>query len=111
MTTISKPRKLQDIFNTVIDSGIYLNDTKHMCIALELAKGKKLITPEEQAIASEAIKNYLAYLQGSSYGLLADALIAAGIVADGIKRNTIYSESCLRIYRNWENKPMPRLLE
>lgn len=96
---------IQETFDAVIDAGIYGRSFQFMCNALDVAVNTDVILPEEAASALSAIQGYLDALGYSKHGSLAGALKHAGIIPP------CYSHAayvCLPIYRDWDNRPMPK---
>lgn len=92
-------RNIQEIFNVVIEAGLYPNPLKFdpmrlegMCFAIDRAKEFEKITAEEWYAADKAIKEYLC-----GYGWLQDALIS--------NAHNASIADCLKIYSNWESRP------
>lgn len=93
-------RTLQEIFNVVINAGIYSKELENttspfMCAALILAFKTKHITREEGRMARDAIKEYLS---PTGYLFLTSAL-----------RNEDHPstfEDRKAIYLDWENRPL-----
>lgn len=99
-------RTVQEIFNAVIDSEHYSlaygNASDMMCVALRFACMAGIITHKEGAVASSEIRAYLKAIepQKAFVGSLKGALRRTGLADPGFK-------SRLRIYRNWDKRPMP----
>lgn len=57
-----KPKRIQDIFNTIIENNIYGHDdivkSEYMCIALEIALSRKLITKTDFQYARKCISDF-----------------------------------------------------
>lgn len=92
--------ELQSIFNRVIAAGHY-SDTEregtypHMCVSLDAAVRRGLITEHEYVLAQQNIRVYLSAVEWSD--TLAGALISSDLPSD--------FEDCLAIYRDWANRP------
>jgi hypothetical protein len=91
-------RSVQQIFNVVIDNGIYThisskNSSQLMCMSLSIAYYQKLITKTECLKAKAAIHEYL----GDDYMFLEKFLQDNGYYFGFVAR--------LTIYKDWENRP------
>ena len=92
-----KTRKLQEIFNAVILSGIYSEDRQvYMCLALDVASASNVITSAECFKARTAIKNYLR--PTLNYSL-------AGALSKVNNSNPYGYSDTLAIYKNWAKRP------
>ena len=109
-TTPSKPkqRTVQEVFNVVLDAGLYGAGKPHyfMCSALKCAVGDyghaPIITPTESARARRSIELYLRMLSGH-IGHRADTLATAlGIYNNTWRQHLPTFEG---IYRNWAKRP------
>lgn len=100
-------RPIQEIFDAVIDSGIYAKDNRYspscstledrrdyMCGALAVASAHGVISDDERLFAKHKIDLYLA-ISGRSY--LKQALEYYNLPSEFSDR--------LAIYRNWANRP------
>ena len=118
MTT--KPRKLQEIFNAVIEAGYYphkkyttMKDWKptsnFMCESLRYSLAGRVISEEESHKAKQAIRTYINrlalrgnyYPEGKELPSLGSALYYARIVE-------ISQPILLEIYKNWAKRPYPK---
>ena len=125
MTT--KPRKLQEIFNAVIEAGYYpYNEyytmengkptSNFMCESLIYALNKGVITKEERDKATKAIRRYINKLatRGNYYPAdkelpsLWSALFYAKIVEFRQYSSEISQPILLNIYKNWAKRPFPK---
>jgi len=102
MNVVKDCTVVQEIFNTVIEAGIY--DPEHptklltfMCYSLSCACNRlDVITYTEESRASEAIKDYIAEIALGDITLV-DALRSAGLPHSPANR--------LAIYQDWDNRP------
>jgi hypothetical protein len=102
-----KPRKIQEIFDAVIDARIYgigICQCDYMCNALSQAERKGIITKKEKTRATQSINTYLEKLtkEPDCYGFvtLKRALKFSGLPFDRLSR--------LAIYQNWNKRPAPK---
>ena len=93
-------KNIQEIFNVVIAEGFYQQNylathySEYMCVSLEYAERRKVITEEEMKEAQKAIATYLK--EDLGYGL--EPLLE--------EINLPYDFSArLKIYQDWENRP------
>lgn len=111
-TTPSKPkqRTVQEVFNVVLDAGLYGADKpcQFMCNALSYAMGNyghaPIITRAEYTRAKRSIKRYLRVL-ADRRGLYSDSLVSAlGLYAAGSdwQQHLPILEGA---YRNWAKRP------
>lgn len=93
-------RNLQEIFNAVIDHGIYGGEHggEYMCDALMLAKHEKIISEEECLAARKAIEDRL---QG--HYLLHTYIVFAKVDIDFYSSRKVTADLRLAIYKDWEN--------
>lgn len=93
-------RTLQEIFNAVIDHGIYGGEHggEYMCDALMLAKHEKIISEEEYLAARKAIEDRL---QGRY--LLHTYIVFAKVDIDFYSSRKVTAALRLAIYKDWEN--------
>lgn len=93
-------RTLQEIFNAVIDSGHFREDS-YMCNSLWEAYYINIICSDEKELVNEAISDYLDELNSchtyEDYNTLKGVLRNIGI-------DNSFKER-LWIYRNWEHRP------
>lgn len=110
-TTPNKPkqRTVQEVFNIVLDAGLYGADKPYqfMCNALSFAVGDyghaPIITPAECERAKRRIQRYLQLL-ADRRGLYSDTLVSAlGLYKAGDWRQQI--STLEGIYRNWAKRP------
>lgn len=101
-------RKLQEIFDVVISSGVYRPDlasdayhSKHMCYALHLAASLDIITQQEDYKAEHAIRRYLVSLGSWGHSTLFTTLESLGLPNS--------PEDLLAIYQNWSRRPRTKL--
>lgn len=108
--TPSKPkqRTLQEVFNVVLDAGLYGAGKPHpfMCNALKHATGyhghAPIITEAEYRCAKRSIGRYLRLLAGHS-GVSSYTLVGAlGVSTDNWRQHLPTLEG---IYRNWAKRP------
>lgn len=99
---MSKQRTLQEIFNAVIENELYCtgnlkkHHSRYMCISLQQAVQKDLITQKEANKAKNSIHKYLARFGKRT---LLGALN---------KINLPYNEIALvNLYLNWKDRPLP----
>lgn len=96
-----KPRKLQDIFNLMIDVGFYgFGAMRHayMCYALDFGKQSGVLTSKEYIKAIKAINTYLEHLGGAhKITTLQNGLLIVGLPHNFAARHAIY--------RNWAKRP------
>ena len=83
---------VQNVFDKVIQAGIYKEEYSLMCNALRRASVTALITPEEFHFARSEIQNYL-----GAFGSLGGFLNFKGRPHEFADR--------LAIYKDWANKP------
>lgn len=93
---MAKSRKLQEIFDVVIDKGYYGfpgGESSCMCLALNSAMSDNIITDVEYKKAMQSIRNYMLGYQGILRRLL--------------RHNDLPCEhqDRLAIYRNWSKRP------
>lgn len=108
----AKSRTVQQIFDLMVELDYYSIDTDYMCLSLHDAVSSKVITLEEYNKASEAISEYLKYLNGLidkpyPYKTLApclNSLDSDRYDYDG--SNTFQINK--KIYLDWENRPQFR---
>lgn len=84
---------VQDVFNRVIDAEFYSEGYDWMCLSLEGARERGLISRSEYKQAGDEIGAFLIF----GYPTLRWALEANGLPSD--------FESRLAIYRDWTNRP------
>lgn len=125
MTT--KPRKLQEIFNAVIEAGHYplkeyttmenwKSTSNFMCEAMPYAFSRGVITKEELDKAKRAIRGYINtlatggnyYPAGKELPSLWSALFYAKIVEFRSYHTEIRQPMLLNIYKNWAKRPFPK---
>ena len=108
--TPSKPkqRTVQEVFNVVLDAGLYGVGKPHyfMCNALSYAVGNyghpPIITQSEYRRARRSIRRYLQLL-GGRCGLYSDSLVSAlGLYSGNWRQHIPTLEG---IYRNWAKRP------
>lgn len=99
-------RSIQDIFNAVIEAGLYSHDTNQtvmvngrwftvdncMCFSVASAINAKLISEDEGRLAYKEIDGYI-----GCYSFLRSALMVNTLPHDFHSR--------LAIYRDWANRP------
>lgn len=110
-TTPNKPkqRTLQEVFNVVLDAGLYGAGKPHnfMCIALKRAAGyhghAPIITEAEYRCAKRSIWLYLRLLAGHSGGFSDTLAGALGVANDDDWRQHL--PTLEGIYRNWAKRP------
>lgn len=100
-----KPRKLQEIFDVIIDAGYFQWDalelglsntaSPFMCHAIGIAMLHNTITLSEHAKARRAIKTYL-----KSHRVLINALRDVAKVKEAVTY-----KDCENVYRNWAKRP------
>ena len=124
---MTKPRKLQEIFNAVIEAEHYPNKeyitmenwkptSNFMCESLIYALDKGAITKEECDKAKRAIRGYINTLAtGGNYyhadkelPSLWSALFYAKIVEFRQYSSEISQPILLNIYKNWAKRPFPK---
>lgn len=96
---------VQEIFNKVINAGLYMGDTSFMCIALCIARDNRIITYQEYLDATEEITEFLggydtALLGYISRSLLDDNLRNLSRDFEGFREDVIG----LSVYKDWTNK-------
>lgn len=103
-----KQRTVQEVFNVVLDAGLYGADKPYqfMCSALPFAVGDyghaPIITPAECRRAKRSIRRYLQLL-ADHRGAYADCLVSALGLYNGNWRQHI--PTLEGIYRNWAERP------
>ena len=124
---MTKPRKLQEIFNAVIEAGHYprkeyttMEDWKptsnFMCEAIPYAFNSGIITKEESLKAKHAIRIYINnlikirdyYSEGMQLPSLWSALYCARLVKNQPYYADISQPILLNIYKNWAKRPYPK---
>lgn len=93
---MSTTRSVQEVFQTVIDSGLYgFRGETFMCHALYQARYFKVITGEEYNQNLEAIQEYL------------QTTCKCVSLKDVLKSNKLDGtfQQCLWIYQNWDKRP------
>lgn len=99
---------VQEVFNKVIDAGLYWgageDSRDYMCHALQGALRQRIISHAERTAAEEAILEYM-----HSIDPLALALVGA---LDRNLRHALTTPAMLEgnlteLYRDWANRPMP----
>lgn len=124
---MTKPRKLQEIFNAVIEAGHYPHKesttmekwqptSNFMCEALLHAARCHVISKEEAAKGKEAIRTYInrliriknCYSIGQELPSLWSALYCAKLVKNEPYYAEISQPILLNIYKNWAKRPFPK---
>ena len=122
---MTKPRKLQEIFNAVIEAGHYPSKeptkedcrrtSNFMCESLVYVLDKGAITKEEWDKAKRAIRGYINTLATGGNYYPADkelpSLWSALFSAKIVEFRQYYSEISpilLAIYKNWAKRPYPK---
>lgn len=115
---MSTTRKLQEIFNAVIDAGYYFSDKpqsqEYMCHALESAFDAGVINITEAKKAKQAIRTYIDKLTSDKWyptgciKTLSYALTIADL--NSWRPNTVgdTAPNLSKIYQNWRKRPFPR---
>ena len=125
MTT--KPRKLQEIFNAVIEAGHYPRakyatkenrkpTSDFMCASIDYSLDSGIITKEESHKAKHAIRIYInnlikirdCYSEGMQLPSLWYALYCARLVENKTYYADIGQPILLNIYKNWAKRPYPK---
>lgn len=86
---------VQEIFNKVIDAGIYPTIEEFMCYALETALSSEVITLHELNVAEGEINKILTGSFCSLSGMLYT-------IHPELRRPLNYGDPNVEIYRNWE---------
>lgn len=102
-------RTVQEIFDTVIDAGLYHGrhaySKKYMCYALRAAYRANVITMDDVIAAEAALLEYLSFPGEALEGYLYEhdlPLEAYGHLPEG----SIFWDFT-KLYRDWANRPMP----
>lgn len=125
MTT--KPRRLQEIFNAIIEAGHYPHKestamenwkptSNFMCESLRHALNNGVISPDESHKAKRAIRTYInrliriknCYSVGQELPSLWSALYCAKLVKNEPYYSEISQPILLAIYKNWAKRPLPK---
>jgi hypothetical protein len=120
-------RKLQELFDVVLDSGLYNNDesyvlnhiaTPFMCNAVSNARRAGLITMDEMVRVKESISNYIHKLTNTAHdrnNVLCMVLLHCGLLPDVVANDSNFSEKSpvvfaymVKLYGNWANRPYKR---
>ncbi len=107
--------KLQEIFDYLIDSGLYSSGYAYMCMEIDKAEYMGMLSAKDAAKARGAIRTYLNVLAPESAGngsiTLYWSLINAGLTPGKklrkLPHSDIRGEWPLSIYRNWAKRPYP----
>lgn len=105
----TKTRTVQQIFDLMVELDYYSINTDYMCLSLHDAISNDVITLEEYSKASEAISEYLKYLNDLidkpyTYKSLASCL--AALDRDRYNYNGVNTFQINKeIYLDWENRP------
>ena len=95
-------RTTQEIFNVVIEAGLYGKGT-FMCFSLGRAEDAGLISPLESSMAIRVIDHYL------NTGFGSNTLISSLASSGNLTREEMgksYTELALtRIFKDWANRP------
>ncbi len=116
--------KLQEIFDYLIDSGLYsgffsgkptISGYAYMCIAIDKAEDLERLSAKDAAKARGAIRTYLNALHSASkeeedrilYWGLINAGLTPGKQLRKLPHSDMRKEWLLSIYRNWAKRPYP----
>lgn len=105
-----KPRTVQEVFNVVLDAGLYGDGKPYcfMCNALSCAVGNyghtPVITPAEYKRARHSIQRYLRSL-AANRGEYSDVLVSALGLHVAYPGGNQRPPTLEGIYRNWAKRP------
>lgn len=124
---MNKPRKLQEIFNAVIEAGHYPRKeyttmenwkptSNFMCESLRYALNSGVISPDELHKAKRAIRGYIntlaagrtRYSTCQELPTLWATLFSARLVAFREYCVEISQPILLNLYKNWAKRPYPK---
>lgn len=103
-------RTVQEIFDAVIDAGLYHGlhaySNTYMCYALRAAYSVDVITTEDLCAAEAALREYLSFPGEALEGYLAHTL---GLCLEDYGHLPWRSArwDFTKLYRDWANRPMP----
>lgn len=103
-------RTVQEIFDAVIDAGLYhgrhADSKKYMCYALRAAYRVDVITTEDLCAAEAALREYLSFPGEALEGYLAHMLGLRLEDYGHLPEGSIFW-NFTKLYRDWANRPMP----
>lgn len=102
-------RTVQQIFDTVIDAGLYhgrhADSKRYMCYALRAASHANVITPEEYGAAYGALLCYLRFPGEALEGFLIEQGFDLRLYGTTDRHPNCWDFT--KLYRDWANRPMP----
>lgn len=102
-------RTVQEIFDAVIDAGLYhgrhADSKKYMCYALRAAYHVDVITTEDLCAAEAALREYLSFPDEALEGYLLWRGLSLEEYGQCPAGSIFWNFT--KLYRDWANRPMP----
>lgn len=122
----SYPRNRQDIFRLLINLGMYTakstgavdGDGNFMCVVLNNARDRNIISQREYELCTRSIYSYMVYLKQNYEKITKKPWPTTSTISDlsllSVLRICNFDNSTeqrLLLYYNWSNKPYPKVTQ